>query len=412
MSNDQGRVGPELTAGFFAFMRHELRTPISAMMGYVELLLEDLAERGNTETQEIEENLQGVSLCAQELLTLVNDLLDTSRTIEGTNLEDYIRELQHAVRTPLHTIIGYAELVLEEIEGKTELSYLADTAQIRTGAHDLFALLEHIVRLYQTRAGVREEGSLAKIIAAQMGSVMKPWEPVQRSTRGRILVIDDQASLRELLCRRLGRLGHTVLCCSDGEAALALLTKEVVDLVLLDVVMPGMSGLEVLSRLKSDPKLRETPVLVISALDEMDSVARCIALGAEDYLSKPFEPVVLRARVDACLEKKRLRDQEIAYLQSVTQVINAARDVEANAFSPESLSGIAERSDALGVLARVFVRMAREVKLRETRLEQQVQLLRIEIDEQRRKEEVEEITGSDFFKSLRERAKKLSSGNK
>ena len=99
----------------------------------------------------------------------------------------------------------------------------------------------------------------------------------------------------------------------DGEAALAALSGSggsPVELALLDVMMPGMDGYELLRRMKADPALRDIPVLMISALDQLESVVRCIELGAEDYLPKPFEPVLLRARIGACLEKKRLRDQD------------------------------------------------------------------------------------------------------
>src|SRR5205823_11639016 len=125
----------------------------------------------------------------------------------------------------------------------------------------------------------------------------------------RILVVDDNASNRDLLTRRLQRQGHTVLEAEDGARALALVEKEELDLVLLDMMMPGISGYDVLARLKRDPRFLEIPVIMISALSELDSVVRCIEAGADDYLAKPFNPTLLRARVGASLEKKRLRDE-------------------------------------------------------------------------------------------------------
>ena len=132
------------------------------------------------------------------------------------------------------------------------------------------------------------------------------------ATRGVILVVDDDTGNRDVLARRLSREGYEVRVAPDGEAALAALSGrgEPVDLALLDVMMPGMDGYELLRRMKADPALRDIPVLMISALDQLESVVRCIELGAEDYLPKPFEPVLLRARIGACLEKKRLRDQD------------------------------------------------------------------------------------------------------
>jgi two-component system cell cycle response regulator len=177
--------------------------------------------------------------------------------------------------------------------------------------------------------------------------------------------------------------------------------------VLLDILMPEMDGFEVLERLKSDPARRDLPVIVISALDEMDSVIRCIGMGAEDFLPKPFDPLLLRARLGACLEKKRLRDQEIEYLQQVAQVTAAAAAVEEGQFALESLDGVAARSDELGQLGRVFQRMAKEVYAREQLLKQQVMELRIQIDEAKRERDVAEITDTEYFQQLRDKASML-----
>ena len=103
---------------------------------------------------------------------------------------------------------------------------------------------------------------------------------------------------------------HTVLEAEDGARALALVEKEALDLVLLDLMMPGISGYDVLALLKSDPRSREIPVIMISALSELDSIVRCIEAGADDYLAKPFDPILLRARVGSSLEKKHMRDRE------------------------------------------------------------------------------------------------------
>src|SRR5215468_514447 len=122
-----------------------------------------------------------------------------------------------------------------------------------------------------------------------------------------------------MLSRRLTRAGHRVHAAADGPEALTVLREQPIDLVLLDVLMPGMSGYQVLQRITADETLREIPVLMISALDEMDSVVRCIELGATDYLPKPFDPVLLRARIGACLEKKRLRDREAVHMRELAE---------------------------------------------------------------------------------------------
>ncbi len=131
---------------------------------------------------------------------------------------------------------------------------------------------------------------------------------------GHILVVDDNQMNRRTLVYSLEKQGHTVASAENGQQALDMIRTDSFDLVLLDIVMPEMDGYQVLERMKGDNTLRDIPVIVISAVDEMDSVVRCIKMGAEEYLPKPFNAVLLRARIGACLEKKRLRDQEQAYV--------------------------------------------------------------------------------------------------
>jgi len=133
-----------------------------------------------------------------------------------------------------------------------------------------------------------------------------------------ILVVDDNEDNRYTLIRRLKRLGYErIETAENGREALEMLAAQPFDAVLLDVMMPEMNGYEVLERLREDDKMRNIPVIMISALDQLDSVVRCIELGAEDYLNKPFNAVLLKARLEASLERKRLRDQEIAYLEEI-----------------------------------------------------------------------------------------------
>jgi class 3 adenylate cyclase len=133
-----------------------------------------------------------------------------------------------------------------------------------------------------------------------------------------LLIVDDSEDNRFTLASRLKREGYdNVTCANNGRRALELLAERSFDLVLLDIQMPEMDGYQVLEHLKTDTALRNIPVIMISAVDAIDSVARCISLGAEDYLPKPFNAVLLRARVAACLEKKKLRDQEAVYMQQI-----------------------------------------------------------------------------------------------
>jgi len=136
---------------------------------------------------------------------------------------------------------------------------------------------------------------------------------------GHILVVDDYFPNRLKLSLGLAQQGHTVAEAENGRRALEILRSEPFDLVLLDILMPEMDGYEVLEQMKKDPALREIPVIVISAQDEVESIVRGIELGAEDYLPKTFNPVLLKARIDVCLEKKRLRDQKANYLARIEE---------------------------------------------------------------------------------------------
>jgi two-component system cell cycle response regulator len=224
---------------------------------------------------------------------------------------------------------------------------------------------------------------------------------------GRILVVDDDLLNRIILSTNLEEQGYAVATAEDGRQALDLLAREPFDAVLLDLLMPELDGFEVLGRMKRDPAQRDIPVIVISALDEMDSILRCIEMGATDYLPKPFDAGLLRARLNASLASKRLRDIELEYLEQVDRVIQAAAAVEAGVFDCDSLEPVATRDDALGQLARVFQAMAREVQAREQSLRQQVQELRVEIDEVKKARQVAEITETEYFRDLSARAQRL-----
>lgn len=132
-----------------------------------------------------------------------------------------------------------------------------------------------------------------------------------------VLIVDDNEDIRSLLASQIKRQGHMVTTAENGHQALELVRSQPFDLLLLDIMMPELDGYGVLAHLKADPEMRHLPVVVISAVDDLDSVVRCIELGADDYMFKPFNKVLLKARVNACLEKKQLRDQEQNYLRLI-----------------------------------------------------------------------------------------------
>ncbi len=225
--------------------------------------------------------------------------------------------------------------------------------------------------------------------------------------KGHILVVDDHKTNRLKMSLAIKSQGHSAEMAENGQQALDMLRAKSFDLVLLDIIMPGMDGYQVLEQMKKDSVLRDIPVIVISALTEMDSVVKSIEMGAEDYLPKSFDPILLKARIGACLEKKRFRDQELEYLRQIDRLTDAAAAVEAETFNPASLADVAARNDALGQFTRLFQRMAREFYAREQRLKQQVQELSIELCKTKQQKQLDEITDTDYFRSLQSRAQEL-----
>ena len=281
-----------------AQLRHELRTPLNHIIGYTEMLLEELAEGPAVE---LGSDLRALHASARQLLTLLNEALTPTRGQPGPV---DLTAARGVLTPPLDRIRALGGALRERAERANASAVLPDLERIRGAAERLATLLTH--------GGVPSTEGQAGHPAEAAGGASDTPRPV-------ILVVDDNEGNRDMLARRLARQGYEVRTAAGGTVALDALASEPVDLVLLDVMMPDLDGYRVLERMKADPKLRDIPVLMISALDELDSVVRCIQLGAEDYLSKPFDPVLLQARIGACLEKKRLHDQEKRHLAELDE---------------------------------------------------------------------------------------------
>jgi len=350
-----------LSADEVAALRHDMRTPVNHIVGYCELLLEDAdGGDGGARRSELDASLRAV----REALEMINASLAPGRDVTQGDVDLLYEQL----RGPHTRIMQSVGALLERGDGAADDAFAADVARIRHATEQLVA-----VRRAQAADGVHPAGA--------DGATRAPDAPA--TTRGRILVVDDEPENRSVLERHLLRQGYEVIPAGDGTSALALAHATPSDVVLLDVRMPRMDGREVLRRLKEDPATRDVPVVMISAADDIATIAACIQAGAEDFLPKPFDPTILRARVGACIEKRRLRNVETDYLQQVELVAQAATAVERGVYEAGSLARVAERDDALGSLARVFDSMAAGVKAREQRLRDHVANLRREMGEAR-----------------------------
>jgi serine phosphatase RsbU (regulator of sigma subunit) len=171
-----------------------------------------------------------------------------------------------------------------------------------------------------------------------MNPLDKPSLPAAALTGSpaRVLIVDDLEVNRDLLARRVQRLGHRHDFADSGRTALERMRASDFDLVLLDITMPEMDGYEALAQMKADPRLAHIPVVMVTAIDGVDSVVRCLELGAEDYITKPFNPVVLRARIASSLNKKRVSDLSASLLKALSREMQIAQRIQLG-FLPSAL---------------------------------------------------------------------------
>lgn len=301
-------------------LKHDLRTPLNHIIGYCEMLLE---EAGDLPQQTFVADLERIHFAGRRLLNVINDLFDP---IKSAAYKSDPNLVHHEIRTPLNQIIGYAEMLQEEANERGATNFVADFEKILLAARELLRLVVENFAGPQLEVGRVEHQPVASVTTFIRREAVAP--PASAGSKvpsgpdgpgGSLLVVDDDEANRTMLARRLVRLGYKVTVAENGRRALEALQAERFDLVLLDIQMPELNGYEVLERLKADPALRDIPVIVLSASDETERVARCIEMGAEDYLPKPFDPVLLQARLGAILEKKRLRDREVSYLRQIQE---------------------------------------------------------------------------------------------
>jgi adenylate cyclase len=289
-----------------AHIRHELKTPINAIIGYSEMLLED-APKG-----EAAADLKRIRSAGQQLLSAVEHILDPEHA--GAELRDYGERIRSDLRDPINAVIGYCEMLIETSLNESTVS---DLERIRTSALRLLDLSTDIIQIATGASDGGRFGSVSALTETVLAKV-RPLDVASAEDRqGVLLVVDDNPMNRDLLSRQLARKGYEVVIADSGVAALKELDEHTFDLVLLDIIMPGMDGIEVLRRIREQSRLDDVGVIMTSSLDEIDSVVRCLENGAADYVTKPFDPTLLDARIGACLKLRRLRQREEYYRQQL-----------------------------------------------------------------------------------------------
>ena len=303
-----------------AYVAQDLGSPARDILGFLDLAVEQARELG---LDDLLEYFESISQAAGMLNRLLDRVIEAGPEVVAGGAagevvgSDLSAKLRHDLRTPLNAIIGYSEMIAEELAEQPHEALKSDVAVIRAEAGVLLERIDAIVDFSLAEAASESAAHTAEDVAHSLAAMANGEGAEAARQVGRILVVDDIASNRDLLSRRLTRDGHTVLLAQSGAEALDCLTSVDMDVILLDVLMPDMNGIEVLSKLKANPDWARIPVIMISGLTEMDAVIRCIAAGADDYLAKPFNHVLLQARLKACLERKRWADRERQYQRRI-----------------------------------------------------------------------------------------------
>ena len=299
-SSEEAEGGGKST---LARLRHDLRTPLNQIIGYSELLIETVDEHGVGAVVPLLEELHNAGT---EMLGRLNDELAPWKVQSG---QVSLPALKTLMGPPLQAIDEACSRCGQIAVDHGSKAVVDDLGKIVEASANLRRGLSVTIQDDPDPAENEAEG------VAVEETTPPPLAPLVET--GKLLVVDDDHLTREMIRRRLRHMGFEIVLASDGLEALAALERESFDLVLLDVLMPQMDGFETLDRIRSHKIWRSIPVVMLSALDDTETTARCITAGAEDYVPKPFNSVVLRARISASLEKKRLRDQEQSYLERI-----------------------------------------------------------------------------------------------
>jgi two-component system sensor histidine kinase/response regulator len=244
--------------------------------------------------------------------------------------------LIHELRTSLNLIIGYSEMLVEQAQEQGQ-DVVPELRKTYNAGKQLLALINesfHAIGGLEAASciGASHEEHTTWIkqepVAEAFSEETAAGEPRSGVSQGSLLVVDDLEANRDVLSHRLEQQGYVVTTAANGRQALGVMRTKTFDLVLLDLLMPEMDGYELLKCLKANEAWRYIPVIMISALSELDSVVRCIEMGAEDYLTQPFSPILLKARIGACLEKKRARDRETHLFEQLQQNYQRLQELE------------------------------------------------------------------------------------
>jgi sigma-B regulation protein RsbU (phosphoserine phosphatase) len=338
--------------------------------------------------------------------------------------EDYFAELRHDLYNPINQIIGFSELIEEDFAEEQTFS-LEDLHKIRAAAEMLSSLVKTRVKPSSNLS--LSERPLSNIETGEKPLPAKAFKDdlshsitdieAQNINKdmpfGKVLAVDDDGFNLDILAKFLHKQGHVVTTAEDGLEALDILSKTSFDLILLDVMMPNLDGFETLKRIKEQENLLSTPVIMISALDELSSVIKCIECGAEDYLPKPYNSTLLRARVGACLERKAWVDR---HLDLIDKLEESQKIIDAEIKNSEAQLKILhdKYQGVVDVIPLVdaFARMNASLVGQRRQIAETLQDVQIKINRTKVSAQVRTIISNPQFSSLSDRAKAMRARRK
>ncbi|MEM8719428.1 MAG: SpoIIE family protein phosphatase [Cyanobacteria bacterium P01_G01_bin.39] len=298
-------------------LHRELAIPINTIIGYSEIIIEEI-EDDNYECAYLNELLQ-IRECGVELLTSINAYLQPTNLFKNQqNLQQFIGNIQ------LHQELEYpTQLVIDNCQqliSRVEADFVVELGEINSAANKLLQEIQGLIKVKSQSTTLAEETlniATDLFINADLLS-LEQSDSTKETSNYTILIVDDSLTNRTYLARQVEAQNYQVATAANGKQAIQMIQTGSYDLILLDIIMPEINGYEVLQWIHDSP-WQHIPTIMISALDEIDSVVKCIEMGAADYLAKPFNSTLLKARLGACLEQKRLRDQESTYIRQLAK---------------------------------------------------------------------------------------------
>jgi len=301
----------------------ELRQGILTPIAVIRECLDDIVVNHENSSDFLSE-INSIRKSCDFLATKSNSLINDIKVLEKETNPD-LSKFRHDLRNPLNGILGYAEIIEEEFEDDLDKQSLLSLSKIKELSYEIANAIDSIVNALERKLNADDlqenKGSEEEAIERLFSTLNSDeYDPIisEEISDSIILIVDDNDSNRDLLQRRLRLYDFECVQASGGKEALSILSKQKIDLVLLDVLMPDMNGIEVLNAIRNSELQSDLPVIMVSGFDDVRSVAKCIAIGASDYLSKPVDGVVLGAKVVAALERKALRKKSNELMDQLT----------------------------------------------------------------------------------------------